>query len=56
MKDYLLISNTKDNKINDFYLNLVSSRIKKFTIEKVLCRELSPRKAYEWELTSNKLV
>ncbi len=56
MKDYLLISNTKDNKINDFYLNLVSSRIKKFTIEKVSYRELSPRKAYEWELTSNKLV
>ena len=56
MKDYLLISNTKDNKINDFYLNLVSSHINKFTIKDVSYKELSPRKAYEWELTSNKFV
>ena len=54
MKDYLLISNTKENKINDFYLNLVSSYIEKSTIEKVSYRELSPRKAYEWALTTNK--
>ena len=56
MKNYLLVSNTKDNKINDFYLNLVSNNIKKFTIEEVSYRELSPGKAYEWELTSNKFV
>ena len=31
MKDYLLISNTKDNKISDFYLNLLSSHIEKST-------------------------
>ena len=54
MKDYLLISNTKENKINDFYLNLVSSHVEKSTIEKVSFRELSPRKAYEWGLTTNK--
>lgn len=54
MKDYLLISNTKENKINDFYLNLVSTHIEKSTIEKVSYRELSPRKAYEWVLTTNK--
>ena len=54
MKDYLLISNTKENKINDFYLNLVSSHIEKSTIEKISFRELSPRKAYEWGLTTNK--
>ena len=54
MKNYLLISNTKDNKINDFYLNLMSSRIEKFTNEKVVFKELSPRKAYEWELNSSK--
>ena len=54
MKNYLLISNTKDNKINDFYLNLMSSRIDKFTNEKVLFKELSPRKAYEWELNFSK--
>ena len=54
MKDYLLISNTKENKISNFYLDLVSSHIQKSTNEQVHCRELSFRKAYEWELPSNK--
>ena len=54
MKDYLLISNTKENKINDFYLDLVASHIEKSTIEKISFRELSPKKAYEWGLASNK--
>ena len=35
MKDYLLISNTKENKISDFYLDLVSSHIEKSTNEKI---------------------
>ena len=54
MKDYLLISNTKENKISDFYLNLLSSHIEKSTNEKFSFRELSFRKAYEWGLVSNK--
>ena len=54
MKDYLLISNTKENKISNFYLDLVSSHIQKSTNEQVLCRELSSRKAYEWGLSTNK--
>ena len=54
MKDYLLISNTKENKISDFYLDLVSSHIKNSTNEKVLYKELSSRKAYEWILASDK--
>ena len=54
MKDYLLISNTKENKISDFYLNLLSSHIEKSTNEKISCRELSPQKAYEWGLASKK--
>ena len=54
MKDYLLISNTKENKISDFYLDLVTSHVEKSTNEKVSFKELSPRKAYEWELASNK--
>ena len=54
MKEYLLISNTKENKISNFYLDLVSSHIQKSTNEKVFFRELSYRKAYEWELVSNK--
>ena len=54
MKDYLLISNTKENKISDFYLNFVSSHIEKSTNKTISYRELSYRKAYEWELPSNK--
>ena len=54
MKDYLLISNTKENKISNFYLDFVSSHIQKSTNEQVHCRELSSRKAYEWGLASNK--
>ena len=54
MKDYLLISNTKENKISDFYLDLVTSHVEKSTNEKVSFKELSPRKAYEWGLASNK--
>ena len=54
MKDYLLISNTEENKISDFYLNLVRCHLEKSTNEKVSFRELSPRKAYEWGLASNK--
>ena len=54
MKDYLLISNTKENKITNFFLDLVSSYIEKSTNEKVSYKELSFRKAYEWALTSNK--
>ena len=54
MKDYLLISNTKDNKISDYHLDLVSSHIEKSTNEKVSYKVLSHRKAYEWELASHK--
>ena len=39
MKDYLLISNTKENKISNFYLDLVSSHIQKSTNEQVDFRE-----------------
>ena len=54
MKDYLLISNTKESKINEFHLKLVSSYIENSTFEKIYYRELSPKKAYEWELNSKK--
>ena len=54
MKDYLLISNTIESKISNFYIDLISSHIEKSTNEKVSFRELSFRKAYEWELVSKK--
>jgi len=54
MKDYLLISNTKQNKISNDYLDFVSAHIENSTKEKIPLRELSFRKAYEWELPCNK--
>ena len=54
MKDYLLISNTKQSKISNNHLDFVSSHIEKLTNEKISYKELSFRKAYEWELPSNK--
>ena len=35
MKDYLLISNTKQNKISNNHLDFVSSHIEKSTNEKI---------------------
>ena len=54
MKDYLLISNTKQNKISKYYLDFVSAHIENSTKEKITFKELSFRKAYEWALPSNK--
>ena len=54
MKDYLLISNTNKNKINNNYLDIVSTHINKSTNEKISYKELSFRKAYQWALPSNK--
>ena len=54
MKDYLLISNTSENKIKDFYIDYLSSQLKKLTNDKVSHKVLSPGKAYEWVLSPNK--
>ena len=54
MKDYLLISNTRENKISNVYLDLVTSHVEKSTNEEVSFKELSPRKAYEWGLDPKK--
>ena len=51
MKDYLLISNTKDNKLKGNLLDLISFKIEKSINESIFYKELSPGKAYEWELT-----
>ena len=54
MKDYLLISNTNENKISNNYIDIVSTHIKKSTNEKISYEELSFRKAYQWALPSNR--
>ena len=55
MKDYLLISNTKDSKLRGNFLDLISSHVEESLNERIVYKELSPGKAYEWELTPNKI-
>ena len=50
MKQYLLISNTIENKINNNILNYISNKLENITLKKTKFRELSPQKAYELEL------
>ena len=54
MKDYLLISNTTEDKIKGNFLNFISSQVENYLNKKINYKELSPGKAYEWELTPNK--
>ena len=55
MKDYLLISNTRDSKLKGKFLDLISSHVEESLNESIVYKELSPGKAYEWELTPNKV-
>ena len=50
MKQYLLISNTTENKIDNNILNYLSKKIDNITNKKNNFIELSPKKAYELEL------
>ncbi len=50
MKQYLLISNTIENKINNNMLSYISNKLENITFKKIKFRELSPQKAYELEL------
>ena len=50
MKQYLLISNTIENKINNHILSFISNKLENITFKKIKFTELSPQKAYELEL------
>ena len=50
MKQYLLISNTIEYKINNDILNYIKRLLKDITFQQKNFRELSPKKAYELEL------
>ena len=49
MKHYILITDTKESKINNFILDSVSKHLEVNTGKKIPFRELSTKKAYEWE-------
>ena len=48
MEFYILITDTKEYKINNFILDSISGYIEASTGKKILLRELSSNKAYEW--------
>jgi len=48
MEFYILITDTKECKINNFILDTISGYIEASTGKKILLRELSSNKAYEW--------
>ena len=48
MEFYILITDTKECKINNFILDSISGYIEASTGKKILLRELSSNKAYEW--------
>ena len=50
MKQYLLISNTTENKINNSILNYFSQKLGYSTFKEANFKELSPQKAYELEI------
>ena len=50
MKQYLLITNTIENKINNNILNYMSNKLENIIFKKIKFKELSPKKAYELEL------
>ena len=48
MEYYILITDTKECKINNYILDSISKNIEIRTGKKLPCKELSYRKAYEW--------
>ncbi len=50
MKQFLLISNTTEKKINNNILNYLSKKLEDITLNEANFRELSPQRAYELEL------
>ena len=55
MKQYLLISNTTENKINNSILNYLSQKLECSTFKETNFRELSPQKAYELEIQKEEI-
>ena len=55
MNNYILISNTKENKINVNIINFISNLIENIIGRRIIPKELSPNKAFEWEITTPKI-
>ncbi len=55
MKQFLLISNTTEKKINNNILNYLSKKLEDISFKDTNFRELSPQKAYELELKNEEI-
>ena len=55
MKQFLLISNTTEKKINNNILNYLSKKLEEISFKETNFRELSPQKAYELELKNEEI-
>ena len=55
MKQFLLISNTTEKKINNNTLNYLSKKLEQISFKETNFRELSPQKAYELELKNEEI-
>ena len=50
MNYYILISSTKEEKINQNIINFISNEIQNSTCQNLIPKELSPQTAFEWKL------
>ena len=55
MKQFLLISNTKEKKIDNHILNYLSKNLEDISFDDTNFRELSPQRAYELELKNKEI-
>ena len=49
MNYYILISSTKEDKINSYIINFISKTIENIIEKKIIPKQLSPEKAFEWK-------
>ena len=52
MDYYILISSTKEYKINQNIINFISKIIENITDKKIIPKQLSPQRAFEWKIVT----
>ncbi|MGY9060424.1 MAG: HAD-IB family phosphatase, partial [Candidatus Puniceispirillales bacterium] len=52
MDYYILISSTKEDKINSYIINFISKTIENIIDKEIIPKQLSPQKAFEWKIVT----
>ena len=55
MNYYILISSTKEYKINSYIINFISKIIESITDKKIIPKQLSPQRAFEWKIVTHEI-